>query len=68
MANLIKLSLTKADIARKRPKKRPTTTHHNRHDTQIIARTHAETGKIVSSNVAIYPNYNLDHALLMIAL
>jgi hypothetical protein len=63
MADLIKMSLCKANIARKRPKKRPMRTHHHRHDTQMITRTHAETSEIVSGNVAVFPNYNLDHTL-----
>jgi hypothetical protein len=63
MADLTKMGLSKANITRKRPKERTSAIHHNGHDPEMITRTHAETGKIVSRHVPGCPNYNLDHEL-----
>jgi hypothetical protein len=63
MADLIKMSLRKAHIAGKRPKKRPTGAHHNGRDPHMITWANAQPGKIVSSNVPVHPNYNLNRAL-----
>lgn len=63
MSNLVKVSLRETNISWKRPKKRPTSISNNWHDPQMITRTHTKTGKIISGNVPISPDYNLDCTL-----